>query len=277
MSNTLLRHTCTTLPIILSIGMGTVARAQLPLPAPIPSGEGLTQAQLALFRMVVNEEGLELEGVEQRLLDPNSLFSNTGFESIDVFFIEEGTNLRSSLLVSANSGPLQTVFGDVASPDSIVPEADGPLGLGDGVRLGPTSGPTSLEFFIDTNGVTPGGNVYGADPVENPDGLQHLVVEEFTIDGESLLLVGFEDSFGPLGATNPPNENSDRDFNDGVFAIRLSENERTIVPEPTLMLALLGVAVFGAQGISRTPSSCSANANFWNQPQSGCGRSRKKV
>ena len=270
MNNTLLRCTFATSLAIASVGAATVARAQIQIPPEVipapksgPDPRQLTDEQFNLFQEAVNEERLELQGANLLTLDPNSLFSDTGFDPIDIFFINEGASFRSSLEVSINGSSRIPVFDDIASPESILPEASGPLWLGEGRRLGSATGETSLQFFIDTNGDAPGGNVYGANAANNPDGLQHVVAQEFEFNGESIVLIGFEDLFGPLGATGGQNQDSDRDFNDVVFAVRGVAGTPIVgdpdpddpsVPEPASAIALLGVAAFGAAKLRRQKS-----------------------
>ena len=264
MSNALLRYTLATTLAVASVGAATVARAQVP-EGPVPLEDILTGGQFDLFNDAVNEERLQLEGITQQSLDPESLRFINGIDPVDVFFINEGATFRSTLQISINGSSLIDVFDDIASPDSIIPEANGPLSLGEGIRIGSFAGNTTLEFFLDTNRQLASNPsidlVYGADAASNPDGLQHVVAEEFTVDGETFVLIGFEDLFGTLNATGGDNENSDRDFNDVVFAVRGIEGDPLIVqppgpsiPEPTSAIALLGIAALGATKLRRQKS-----------------------
>ena len=132
-------------------------------------------------------------------LDPTTLRWAGGVDSVDVFFINEGAGYRNQLFYSANGGPSQIIFDDIASPESIGSEADGPLSLGDGVNLGTFNGKTALDFTIKAHGaVDPNGHIFGADIESNPDGLQHLIAYEYfdTIDEENWVVLGFEDLSG---------------------------------------------------------------------------------
>lgn len=210
----------------------------------VPPEDALTNTQYNALNAFSNVEGLEAPGVENQLLDPELLVAS-GTGPIDVFFINEGAGFRNALKVVIDGDPLQTIFPDVASPASLNPELDGPLSLGEGRRLGDLAAGAILDFFIDT-----GNRIYGADDAENPDGLQHVIARSLTVEGDDFVLIGFEDLFGPLGATTPPNEESDRDFNDVVFAVRGIAGEPihetpTGVPEPGSAIALLGLGLLG--------------------------------
>lgn len=208
-----------------------------------------------LFNDSVNEQRLALDDETLSLmeLDPESLRWVTGADPIEVYFINEGAAYRNILSYTANGGEKQVIFEDVSSPESLRPDADGPLALGDGVSLGEFDGDTQLDFFLTPtfNGWV--GKSIGSDPAQNADGLQHIVAQAFydDIEGEWWTLIGFEDMSGPLGQGAGF---SDRDFNDTVFAVRgiigdPVENEA--VPEPASILGLLGIAALGVSRIRR--------------------------
>ncbi|PSN20249.1 hypothetical protein C7271_03155 [filamentous cyanobacterium CCP5] len=94
---------------------------------------------------MVNKEREALQDSGLTLLNPEGLFWN-GVDPVDVFFINEGAGDRNQLLFSANDGPKQMIFEDVSSPDSILPNQDGPLSLGEGQSLGAFSGETQLDL-----------------------------------------------------------------------------------------------------------------------------------
>ncbi len=201
------------------------------------------------FNSLVNQERFQLADSEIALkeLDVESLRWSGGVDSVDVFFINEGAGFRNQLFYTANGGPLVTIFDDVSSPDSILKNSDGPLALGDGVRLGMFEGDTSLDFVIRANGKNnPNGHLYGASAAENPDGLQHVIAYEYFDEstGENWVIMGFEDLFG---VHTSEGGHSDRDFNDAVFAVRGITGDRVEpsadVPEPSAMVGLLGLGL----------------------------------
>ena len=203
---------------------------------------------LDTFGQYVNEEGNLFTDASLKQLNPGSLSWN-GVDPIDVFFVDEGAGFRSSLDYSINGGQKVTLFDDISSTDSVLSEQDGPLDLGEGRRVGAFSGPTSIDFFLNANSKfddTP--YVYGADAAANPDGLQHMVAFEYYDDVEDQFwtIIGFEDLYGELGATGSPNQDSDRDFNDVVFAVRGVQGEDVAkTPEPSALLAFMGLGLAG--------------------------------
>lgn len=238
MSTKLLKGLVGATAAIASLLSATVAQAVAP-------GLSLSNDLWSYFNGFVQSERLELQGANTLLLDPNSLRWANGVDPAEVYFINEGAGFRNALYYSINGGSEQLIWGDIASPDSILPEANGPMELGQGFSLGQHSGDTRLSLFLSPNGES---RRYGADPTSNPDGLQHVIARNLTVGGENWVLVGFEDLFGDLQATSGLNQNSDRDFNDVVVAIRGvvgRPDPSTSVPEPGTMMALFGVGAFG--------------------------------
>ncbi|MFB2838751.1 DUF4114 domain-containing protein [Floridanema evergladense] len=195
------------------------------------------------FNQYVQRERLQLSGAELLELDPASLRWANGVDNAEIYFINEGAGFRNALYYSVNNSPERLIWGDIASPNSILPESNGPLTLGQGFSLGSYQGDTQLSLSLAPNGSST--RRYGAVAANNPDGLQHMVAYNVNAGGENWVLIGFEDLFGPRGATGGENQNSDRDFNDVVVAVRgVTGNAAVGVPEPSAMLALLGVGSF---------------------------------
>lgn len=199
----------------------------------------LSNSMWSQFNQYVQGERLQLQGAELLELDPASLRWTNGVNNAEVYFINEGAGFRNALYYSVNNGPEQVIWGDIASPNSILAESDGPLTLGQGFSLGSYQGDTQLSFLIAANGNN--SRRYGGVAANNPDGLQHMVAYNVNAGGENWVLIGFEDLFGLRGATDGNNENSDRDFNDVVVAVRGVRGTAVSIPEPSAMLALLGV------------------------------------
>ncbi|MEM8503809.1 MAG: DUF4114 domain-containing protein [Cyanobacteria bacterium P01_D01_bin.1] len=126
----------------------------------------------------------------------------------------------------------------------------GALSLGDGKSIGGLSGDVAFDFFIKADGARrEDGYIYGADVSENPDGLQHVIARELQYEGDSWVLIGFEDLYG---VHEDEGGISDRDFNDVVFAVRGLTGDRVDpeqIPEPSTAVGLL---VFGALGLAQT-------------------------
>lgn len=192
------------------------------------------------FNSMVNEERSYLEDSELTPLDPNSLYWN-GVDPVDVFFINEGAGYRNQLYYTVNDGSETLIFEDVSSPDSILPNSDGALELGEGTSLGTFDGPTQISFEIQANGYNnPNGLFYGPDAASNPDGLEHVIAFEYydEVEDQTYVLLGFEDLYGTEA------NGSDRDFNDVVFVVRgIQEGAPTSeVPEPSMILGTLLLA-----------------------------------
>ena len=179
-------------------------------------------------------------------LDASTLTFVEDTEPVEIYFIDEGAGFTTNdLLVSISGGSQQTVFGDIScSVDCKLPEAEGMYRPGDGVSLGFRPAGTTLDLTLST---VNGSLNYTASAEANPDGLQHIVAFEFEFGGEDWVIVGFEDLPGPLGGEG----NSDRDFNDVVFAIRGVVADPADVPEPSTMVALFSVGAFGLFGLRR--------------------------
>ncbi|NET31180.1 MAG: DUF4114 domain-containing protein [Cyanothece sp. SIO1E1] len=218
-----------------------------------PGDLNLRQSNEALFdefNSRVNQERLALDEDTLPEIVADTLRVDETGGPVDVFFINEGAGFRNQLLFSVNDGPLELLFADVSSPESILSNSNGPLALGDGLSITGLEANDQIDFFIRANGArNPNGNIFGGDPAANPDGLQHLVAFDFVDDnGESFVLFGFEDLFGPLGGSG----RSDRDFNDAVFAARGVTGDRVEdVPEPASALALLSLGALGATQLRR--------------------------
>lgn len=203
----------------------------------------LSNSMWSQFNKYVQTERLQLQGAELLELDPASLRWANGVNDAEIYFINEGAGFRNALYYSVNNSPEKLIWGDIASPDSILSESNGPMKLGQGFSLGSYQGDTQLSFLLAANGNKSA--MYGGVAANNPDGLQHMVAYNVNAGGENWVLMGFEDLFGAEGATGGNNQNSDRDFNDVVVAVRgVKGTALASVPEPSAMLALLGIGSF---------------------------------
>jgi hypothetical protein len=134
-----------------------------------------------------------------------------------------------------------------------------------------------LQFSNAGVGVFFGRSPLGVSPKRQPklnniDGLQHAVgygIGDF-------LLLGKEDLYGDLWAkgqdakTGKWNENSDRDFNDVVVAVKLGEKnisrlvkesnsvKSASTPEPTAALPMVVIGAFGLMGLRRRKAAAIA-------------------
>lgn len=199
---------------------------------------GLSYDQWMLFnQLATNKERLAIEDSDLNPVSLDDVTWETGAENIEVFFVNDGAAVRGELFYSTDAGvSLETIWDDIASPNSLIPEADGPLSLGEGQQLGEFASGTILNVFLQADG-----NLYGIDSASNPDGQDHIAAYK---SGDFLLL-GFEDRAGRL---------NDRDFNDVVIAIKgltNSDPDVTDVPEPMGMTAIIGMGLLGLVRLRR--------------------------
>ena len=215
---------------------------------------------LTEFSKFVPSEGIPLDEQTLPKLDSSQLFWEQGVSDVEVYFINEAARFKNQLFFSANDGPMNEIFNNISSTQSIVSEDSGVLTLGEGRTLGSFDGPTQLSFFLKADGFNGGQKVYGADEYTgsivdgqeiNRDGLSHLIAYSYfdEIEQQEYTILGFEDLRGPFG------QGSDRDFNDAVFAIRgiVADAETTeATSEPSTLLSL--VSLLGLTAIAKQRS-----------------------
>lgn len=230
--------------------LATAAIAASTLTATAAQALQLTTEQWADFNSYVQSERVAFKESELQAIRPETMRFVGGANPLEVYFINEGAGYKNQLLYSVNGGPLQMIFDNVSSPNSILKNADGPLALGEGKSLGNFADGTQVDFFLNSDGYTKGldptGNdptaeltrdgsrLLGADADLNRDGLQHIVAYAI---GE-WMLIGFEDIIG----------GGDLDYNDTVFAVRGVTGKKAATPEPG---AIAGLAAVGLVGMIR--------------------------
>ncbi|MGK7922745.1 MAG: PEP-CTERM sorting domain-containing protein [Trichodesmium sp.] len=210
------------------------------------------------FKSVEKQDVTEQVGLEGSRVTEGWDFSFASDSSVELFFMTEGAMYDNGLnYFSSDSNNSSGVAWDVASTDmysatqgwlgrQYLPDGDGgyidtkdspenPLMPADSVVLGNFKQGSSLNFELSINSGLSGGNP------ENPDTINTLNNPNFFRYhdmGNGLFIVRFEDD---------TTENSDMDYNDLVFAMKVTES----VPEPTTTLALLGVGTAGLLGLRR--------------------------
>ncbi len=192
------------------------------------------------FDAAVQQERLAVANPLVRALDISNLRLKSDHD-VKVYFINEGAGYKNQLAYESTNGSSYQkgmVFANASGYDTILPDGDGPLYKGDFVSLGNISAGSQLNFWLKANGYYGGQHIYGADQAANPDGLQHVVSYLYN---NRYLLIGFEDLYGDLWATGGLNERSDRDFNDTVFVVDVGVGNVVGVPEPSLMVGMLGM------------------------------------
>ncbi len=222
---------------------------------------------LSRFSSYVQTEGVAFDDPSLNRLDTTDLYWD-GVDPVEVFFVDEGAGFQNQLLFRTNDNPMEMIFDNVSGSGSIMDQGNAALALGEGRGLGTFDGPTQLSFFINADGNRGGTNLFGADELTgtmvdgrevNSDGLSHMIAYNYfdEVEQENYTIIGFEDLWGEQGTRNSAMNNGynykvDSDYNDVVFAVKgLSQSPAAEVPEPSMLLGLIGVAALGAKGAKR--------------------------
>ena len=216
-------------------------------PQPTIYSKSQTGFNDAPYQPFVQQEGVALPNSGQFQLDPIKLGLKYDY-NVSAFFINEAALYRNQLAFTSigQTATEDLLFKDISCLGCV--GRGSALQQGDSVKLGEIKGGSQLDFFLRADGLNrqATANVFGTQTSQNPDGLQHLVAYGFD---KKYLLLGFEDLYGPKGATGGKNEKSDRDFNDAVFVIDIGEkNVNSLikpVPESSVTLSLLGLGAAG--------------------------------
>jgi Domain of unknown function (DUF4114)/PEP-CTERM motif len=204
------------------------------------------------YQKYVQAEGVKIPGSAQFKLDVNSLKLKYDY-NVSTYFINEGAGYRNQLGYISRGATNQSgvLFNDISCAGAgCVSSGADTLKLGDGVSLGNIKGGSTLDFKLRADGYNRGSGAYifGTPDSENADKLQHVVA--YGIKGTGYILMGFEDLYGSGGIGQGNfSETSDRDFNDTVFIVDVGkanlEGLDKSVPEPSIMLSLLGLSAAG--------------------------------
>jgi hypothetical protein len=225
-----------------------------------------------LYQQFVQGEGLKLNLAGLEALDLSNLNIVSDYE-VKTYFINEAASYRNQLAFrstgATNSDGL--IFNDISCGTTDTNGATCPgsfdggdavwgntLNFGDFATTGLIKAGSKLNFGLRADGLNRGDNAYvfGTQPTENADGLQHAVAY---VLGDYLVM-GFEDFYG----SGPDRqgkffEPSDRDFNDTVFVVdigrenlrRFVEPTNTAIPEPGTLAAIGFTALAGLRGLGR--------------------------
>lgn len=206
------------------------------------------------YQAYVQKEGIKLPGSTQFRLDANALKLKYD-HNVSTYFINEGAGYRNQLGYISRGATNQAgvLFKDISCTGaSCVGDWGGNgLNIGDGVKMGTIAAKSSLDFKLRADGYNRGANTYifGTPDSENADKLQHVIA--YGIKGTGYILMGFEDLYGDgKSAQGQFGERSDRDFNDTVFIVDVGKKNVDAflgqdVPEPSIMLSLLGLGAAG--------------------------------
>jgi hypothetical protein len=206
------------------------------------------------YQAFVQQEGIKLNGSNQFKLDANAL--NLKYDhNVSTYFINEGAGYRNQLGYISRGATNQAgvLFKDIScTGQGCVGDWGGSgLKLGDGVNMGTIGAKSTLDFKLRADGYNRGSDTYifGTPDSKNADKLQHVVA--YGIKGTGYILMGFEDLYGDgTSAQGQFNEQSDRDFNDTVFIVDVGKKNVDAflgqdVPEPSILLSLLGLSAAG--------------------------------
>jgi len=137
-----------------------------------------------------------------------------------IAFINEGAAYQSPIQLSADGATngTVTVFPNLSGTNSILPNRNAPLQIGDWVQVSEISAGTQLNFSVTPNGVfQPLSTDYTLNPTNpsNPNSPIYWIAYADPKATKPLILLGFEDIVG---------RSSDNDFNDGIIAIDIGED-----------------------------------------------------
>jgi hypothetical protein len=221
-----------------------------------------------LYQQFVQGEGLKLNLAGLEALDLSNLNIISDY-NIKTYFINEGALYRNQLAFESigKTNTSGLIFNDISCGANDTNVTNGAmcqytsgadvLNFGDSVSLGLVEAGSKLNFYLRSDGLNRGDNAYvfGTQPTENADSLQHAVAY---VLGDYLVM-GFEDLYGSGGPQGKFGEPSDRDFNDTVFVVdigrenlrRFVEPTNTAIPEPGTLAAIGFTALAGLRGLGR--------------------------
>lgn len=177
------------------------------------------------------------------LIDSSDLYLPYDYD-VKVAFLNEGAGYQSPVSLSASGSTTGDVvlFDNLSGVDSVLPSANAPLEVGDWVQVSTIEGGTQLNFSVTPNGVrnpgaTPLSTDYTLNPVNesNPDSPFYWVAYADPEATKPVILLGYEDIVGP---------NSDNDYNDGILAVDVGQEnfdaiftQSNLGQDPTVNLA----------------------------------------
>ena len=261
MKNILLTALCLTTSLIGITAQAQSAKADSMWDMPQPTI--LNKAQTGFndqpYQGYVQQERVKLDNSNQFRIDVSALNLKYDY-NVSTYFINEGANYQNQLGYTSQGATNKEglVFKDVscAGAGCVLGGDKSVLKFGDGVNLGQIAAKSTLDFKLRADGYNRGTNAYifGAQDSKNADGLQHVVA--YGIKGTGYILMGFEDLYGNGASGGKFGEHSDRDFNDTVFIVDIGKKNVDAflgqdVPEPSIMLSLLGLSAAGALKLRR--------------------------
>jgi hypothetical protein len=140
-----------------------------------------------------------------------------------IAFLNEGAGYQSPIRISATGATTgeATVFSNLSGVDSILSSANAPLRRGDWVQLSQMQAGTQINLSVIPNGVfNPGATPLSTNPALNPVSRFNPNSPNFWVayadprPTAPLFILGYEDIAG---------SGSDNDFNDGILALDLGQ------------------------------------------------------
>ena len=186
--------------------------------------EGSTWFDLTKYSSFGRAERTSVNLVESNLwlVDPSQLVLEQTYAP-RIAFLNEGAGYQSPIDLSvsgATTGDV-TVFENLSGTNSILPNANGPLQVGDWVQVSTIEAGSQLNLSVTPNGVfnsnaTPLSTDYSLNPTgPNPNAPAYWVAYADPEATNPLLILGYEDIVGT---------NSDNDFNDGLLILDVGES-----------------------------------------------------
>lgn len=262
MKNILLTALCLATSLIGITAQADSAKADSMWDMPQPTI--LSKAQTGFndqpYQSYVQQERVKLQNSNQFRIDVSALNLKYDY-NVSTYFINEGASYRNQLGytsqgVTNKEGVLFKDISCAAGTGCVLGGSQSTLKLGDGVNIGQIAAKSTLDFKLRADGYNRGANAYifGSQDSKNADGLQHVVA--YGIKGTGYILMGFEDLYGNGASGGKFGERSDRDFNDTVFIVDIGEKNVAAflgqdVPEPSIMLSLLGLSAAGVLKLRR--------------------------
>ncbi|OCQ89421.1 hypothetical protein BCD64_27105 [Nostoc sp. MBR 210] len=205
---------------------------------------------LPQFQALVQKEGVAIpaDKVKAQKVDFSQLFLKQK-HNVRVWFLNEGAAYKNQLAYESIRGDKYDngmIFENVSCNSTKNKcekgEKDGVLDIGDFVDVGSFKAGTQLNFLLKADGYSAkpqNGDIYGADPTLNPDGLQHLMGWKIG----NYLMMGFEDL----------RNGGDKDYNDTIFVVDFGKDnlKASAVPEPSATLPILGLGALGMLKLRR--------------------------
>ncbi|MEB3360443.1 MAG: hypothetical protein VKK04_27210 [Synechococcales bacterium] len=185
---------------------------------------GSTWFDLTKYSNLGTQERVSINLVESDLwlIDSSDLYLPYDYAP-RVAFINEGAGYQSPVSMTAMGSTTgeATVFSNLSGINSILPSRNAPLRVGDWVQISEVKANTQLNFSVTPNGVsnpraTPLSTDSSLNPISasNPNSPIFWTAYADPKATKPLLLLAYEDIAGP---------GSDNDFNDGVLAIDVGQ------------------------------------------------------